>query len=193
MATADQSENKTKVLVNVYEPVIAIMKRKFDAACLKRDAYLDKALRIEAGLLREEVTTPNSDKAKTYIAENLKQLRLKQLNLLLSTETVELMNDVCKEKNIPRDAFINRVFLLLIASDTVIDVLFLSLFEKLEESYGYGINYWDDNWVEWKNETGREYIYMFDRSNIIDSIECYIEVNPFWKTKEVFFIFFRVL
>ena len=124
MAIAEKTENKTKVLVNVYEPVIAIMKHKLDAACLKRDAYLDKALQIEAGFLREEVTTPNSDKAKSYIADNLKQLKLKPLNLLLSTETVELMNEVCKEKNIPRDAFINRVFLLLIASDTVIDALF---------------------------------------------------------------------
>jgi hypothetical protein len=124
MAIAEKTENKTKVLVNVYEPVIAIMKRKLDAACLKRDAYLDKALHIEAGFLREEVATPNSDKAKNYIVDNLKQLKLKPLNLLLSTETVELINEVCKEKNIPRDAFINRVFLLLIATDTVIDALF---------------------------------------------------------------------
>ena len=130
MAITEKTENKTKVLVNVYEPVIAIMKHKLDAACLKRDAYLDKALKSEAGFLREEVTTPNSDKAKNYIADNLKQLKLKPLNLLLSTETVELMNEVCKEKNIPRDAFINRAFLLLIASDTVIDVLFYRITRK---------------------------------------------------------------
>jgi hypothetical protein len=124
MENSEKSQNKTKVLVNVYEPLIAIMKHKFDAACLKRDAYLDKALRIEARFLREEVTTPNSDKAKSYVAENLKQLRLKPLNLLLSTETVELVNEVCQEKNIPRDVFINRFFLLLVATDTILKVLF---------------------------------------------------------------------
>ena len=102
MATAKEETNKTKVLVNVYEPLITIMKHKMDAACLKRDAYLDKALRCEAELLREEITTPNSERAKTYIADNLKQLRLKPLGyLLLSQETVELINDVCKRKERP--------------------------------------------------------------------------------------------
>ena len=83
----------TKVMVNVYEPLIAIMKYKFDAACLKRDAYLDLALRCESQFLREEVTKPNSEKAKSYIAKSLQQLKLKQLNLSLSVETVELMNN----------------------------------------------------------------------------------------------------
>src|SRR5664279_3732773 len=102
---------KTKVLVNVYEPLIVLVKHKMDAICLKRDAYLDKALRHEIEDLRKEITIPNSDKAKSYIADNLKQLKLKPLHLLLSTETVDLINAVCKEKNVPRDSFINRFFL----------------------------------------------------------------------------------
>ena len=133
MATADKTENKTKVLVNVYEPLIAIMKHKFDAACLKRDAYLDKALRIEAGFLRSEVKEPNSDRARNFIAENLKELKLKPLSLSLSTETVELVNEVCKEKNIPRDSFINRFFLLLVASETILKALFLFHKVKIED------------------------------------------------------------
>lgn len=116
--------NKTKILVKVHEPLIAIMQHKIDSACLKRDAYLDKALRVEAELLRKEIATPNSDKAKNYIAAQLSDLKLKPLNLLLSTETVDLINEVCKEKNVPRDAFMNRFFLLLIANDTVLTALF---------------------------------------------------------------------
>ena len=99
---ATKEINKTKILVKVHEPLITIMQHKMEAACLKRDAYLDKALRAEAEFLRKEITTPNSDKAKNYIATQLSKLSLKPLNLLLSTETVELINEVCKEKNVPR-------------------------------------------------------------------------------------------
>jgi hypothetical protein len=187
MATKEKTENKTKVLVNVYEPLIEIMKRRFEDTCLKRDAYLDKALKSEAGLLKEEVTVPNSDKARSYIAENLKKLKLKPLNLLLSTDTVELINEVCKEKNIPRDAFINRFFLLLIASDTVIDALFFSLFKRFNMD---DFESWNGDWKAW-SELGslNRYPLMakcFDRPNIIDSIEDFIEINPFWRLRDYF-------
>lgn len=122
--------NKTKILVKVHEPLIAIMQHKMEAACLKRDAYLDKALRIEAEYLRKEIATSNSDKAKNYIAAQLGDLKLKPLNLLLSTETVDLINEVCKEKNVPRDAFMNRFFLLLIANDTILTALFKEFLQE---------------------------------------------------------------
>ena len=124
--------NKTKILVKVHEPLIAIMQHKMEAACLKRDAYLDKALRVEAEFLRREIATPNSDKAKNYIAAQLGDLKLKPLNLLLSTETVDLINEVCKEKNVPRDAFMNRFFLLLIANDTILTALFKKFLQEAD-------------------------------------------------------------
>ncbi len=137
--------NKTKILVKVHEPLIAIMQHKMEAACLKRDAYLDKALRVEAEFLRKEIATPNSDKAKSYIAAQLSDLKLKPLNLLLSTETVDLINEVCKEKNVPRDAFMNRFFLLLIASDTILSALFREFFSELSCKHDltdrYHLNY----------------------------------------------------
>jgi hypothetical protein len=187
MATSEQTDNKTKVLVNVYEPLIGIMKSRFEDACLKRDAYLNKALKSEAGFLREELTTPNSDKAKSFIADNLKQLRLKPLNLLLSTETVELINQVCKEKNVPRDSFINRFFLLLIASDTLIYTLFFPYFNKI--SGGWDLEAWDSDWDEWRPDSVRysKITKCFNRPNIIDSIEDFVEINPFWRLRDYFY------
>lgn len=129
---ATKEINKTKILVKVHEPLIAIMQHKMEAACLKRDAYLDKALRVEAEFLRKEIATPNSDKAKNYIAAQLSDLKLKPLNLLLSTETVDLINEVCKEKNVPRDAFMNRFFLLLIANDTILTALFKKFLQEAD-------------------------------------------------------------
>jgi hypothetical protein len=170
MENTEKSQNKTKVLVNVYEPLIAILKYKLDAACLKRDAYLDLALNCECGYLREEVTTPNSEKTKNFITDNLKQLRLKPLNLLLSTETVDLMNEVCKEKNIPRDAFINRFFLLLIASDTLLAALFSSKDEELDFSdYSRNIS-----------QYGSEEEFFYNRPSILDTIEDFVKTSPLW-------------
>ena len=188
MAIAEKTENKTKVLVNVYEPVIAIMKHKLDAACLKRDAYLDKALQVEAGFLRKEVITPNSDKAKSYIADNLKQLKLKPLNLLLSTETVELINEVCKEKNIPRDAFINRVFLLLIASDTVIDALFYRVIRNNYYWEGHSETDGQSSWEGCKYECIDSSMNQLRlcNINILDNIEELIAAPLFMVIRGVF-------
>lgn len=175
MAISKEEANKTKVLVNVYEPLISIMKYKMDTACLKRDAYLDKALRCEAELLRNEMETPNSDRAKAYIADNLKQLRLKPLNLLLSQETVKLINDVCNEKNVPRDAFINRFCLLLIASNTVLETLFGHNDEVLR-SLESGLNGFSMG----------DLVDFFNRDNILDSIEDLLNSSPFFRLRYIF-------
>ncbi|MGZ3767903.1 MAG: hypothetical protein ACXVA2_24780 [Mucilaginibacter sp.] len=189
MTITEKKENKTKILVNVYEPLIDIMKTKMDAACLKRDAYLDKALRCESGFL-QEAPTSNSDKAKNYITDNLRQLKLKPLNLLLSTETIDLMNAVCKEKNVPRDAFINRVFLLMIANDTIIDTLFLKF---IKEHVSYDIkdchDYLSD--IGWYSDADNELdALMGDRPirvpNILDLIEGAVGVPPLWKLRSLF-------
>jgi len=166
MATViGKKEQKTKVLVNAYEPLLDTVRYKFDRACLKRDAYLDKALRIEAELLKSEVNTPNSDKAKSYIVEKFKKLALKPLNLMLSVETVSLINDVCKEKNIPRDSFINRFLLLLTASDSLLEAIFDDEKDVLLEGSDY---------------YGPEEVFYI-RANVIDTIEEFTSTSPlFW-------------
>lgn len=185
MAT-DTPDNKTKVLVNVYEPLITIMKHKFDAACLKRDAYLDRALKIEAGFLRKEVPTPNSEKAKCFIVDNLKKLKLKPLNLLLSVETVELINEVCKEKNIPRDAFINRFILLLIASDNIIDALFFRFIERLVPDCGLPEETWSIWYAEMMTDWRRYDMshFLMNSPNVLDGIEFLIEIDPFNRLRD---------
>ena len=135
MATTKDETGTTKILVNVYPPLITLLKHRTDEVCLKRDAYLDKVLLCEAGYLRREITTPNSDKSKNYIADQFKQLRLKPLNLSLSQKTVDLINEVCKEKNVSRDVFVNRVFLLLTAYDSVIDSLFEEAIDIISNDY----------------------------------------------------------
>lgn len=183
-----KNENKIKTVFNIYEPLIPLMKSKLDEACLKRDVYLDKALLCESDFLRKEVTTPNSVKAKNYILKSLKELELKPVNLLLSKETVDLMNEVCKEKNIPRDAFVNRVFLLLIASNMVIDALFFGLFKKHNPDLDF--EFWGMDWDEWANNIQLQHYQKmyrcFDHPNIFASIEEFVNIDPFWRLRDYF-------
>jgi hypothetical protein len=104
-----------KILVAVWEPLIGLLNKKVKTACLKRDEYLDYVLRHEAKMLTQEVSGHNSDEAKAYIAKHLSMLRRKQVNLNLSAETVRAIADACEHVNVPRDAFINRVILFLVA------------------------------------------------------------------------------
>ena len=196
MATTSEETNKTKVLVNVYEPLLVFMKHKMDEACLKRDAYLDKALRFEAELLREEIKTPNSDMAKTYIADNLKELRLKPLNLLLSQETVELINEVCKEKNVPRDVFINRFFLLSVASNTILNSLFHEIIHKYNRKLVEEYHCKEDelSFDESGSYDATDAIYeharhnpgnIYNCDNVLDAIAGYITLNPFSRQRAI--------
>lgn len=107
----DQPRN---ILVSVWPPVIDLFNRKVLATCLRRDAFLDRVLSHEAKMLALEVTTPNSESARAYLANELGKLPRKQVNLRLRTDTVQLIHESCDATNVPRDAFFNRVFLLLV-------------------------------------------------------------------------------
>jgi hypothetical protein len=105
----------SKILVAVWEPLIALLNKKVKSACLKRDEFLDHVLRHEARMLAREISGRNSDEAKAYIAKHLRTLRPKQVNLNLSDETKQAIAEACDKVNVPRDAFINRVLLFLVA------------------------------------------------------------------------------
>lgn len=136
-----------------------------DRACLKRDAYLDHVLRHEAQQLRFEVPTANSDRAYAYIAQELNQLKRKALNLQLSEETVALINEVCEQKNIPRDAFIHRVLLLLLTGQKTIEVII------------------PEDW-EWARikllEDGPDELYELLTNSTLLTIAKTVESDPFW-------------
>ncbi len=57
------------------------------------------------------------------VFERLDQLDRKLVSLALPTELTQRLNEICARKRIVRDAFFNRVFLLLAASPKVVDTL----------------------------------------------------------------------
>lgn len=154
-----------RVLINVWEMLVDAIDRRMEQACLKRDAFLDHVLRHEAQQLRFEIPEANSDRAYTYICQELNQLRRKPMNLQLSGETVSLINDVCTRNNIPIDAFIHRVLFLLLAGQKTI--------EKLIPD--------DWNWAREKLiECDSEYLYESFKNSTLLVISETVKSDPFW-------------
>ena len=96
------------------------------SACLRRDAYLARVLEKELDWLDEEVSISNSQASYDFVFERLGQLNRDLVSLALPPHLTDRLNDICNRKRIVRDAFFNRLFLLLSASPNHIDSLFFS-------------------------------------------------------------------
>lgn len=112
-----------KISTKIWQPIIQKLEEKMNAACLRRDAYLNKVLEIELPYLDREVSLANSAAAQSFLTQRLDQLDRKLVSLALRPDLIERLNDICTRKRIPRDAFFNRLFLLLVASTKVLDRL----------------------------------------------------------------------
>jgi hypothetical protein len=104
---------KKKILVNIWTSLLFEFEKRTEQACFKRDAFLNRILKTEIPLLDREVPEPNSDKAYRYIAKQLATLPRTAVGLSLDPDVVEQMDGVCDLKNIPRDAFLNRLLFFL--------------------------------------------------------------------------------
>lgn len=134
-----------KISVKIWQPILKKLDQRLDDACLRRDAYLSKVLEHEIPLLDTEVSLRNSPAAQTYVATSLDRLPRKPVSLALRPDLVERLNDVCRSKRIVRDAFFNRLLLLLAATPKQIDRLFF-----------------DGDSNEWTREVWREYAHDRD-------------------------------
>lgn len=115
-----------KISVKIWKPIIEKLDAKIRSACLRRDAYLSKILEVELDSLDDEVCIPNSQASYDFVFDHLQRLDTKLVSLALSPELTDRLNEICSRKRIVRDAFFNRIFLLLAASPKVIDSLFFN-------------------------------------------------------------------
>lgn len=113
----------TKTTVKVWQPLVAKLEARMNEACLRRDLYLTRLLTHEIEHLDAEVGIANSQAAYDHVFERLDELKRKPMSLALPPTLVEKINAVCIRKRIVRDAFFNRVFLLLVASPKNVDAL----------------------------------------------------------------------
>lgn len=113
-----------KISVKIWRPIIDKLDAKLDAACLRRDAYLAKLLAGELNQLDAEVSLPNSPAAHDFTFKRLDALDRKLVSIALAPKLADRLHDICTRKRIVRDAFFNRLFLLLAAAPKTIDTLF---------------------------------------------------------------------
>jgi hypothetical protein len=105
-----------RITAQIWAPLLPSLNEKIMAACLQRDTYLDRVFAHEASMLDKEVPDPNSEEAQKMLRKYLKELRDRNpVNFNLNEATVDLIDDACQRKRIPRDSFINRVLLFLAA------------------------------------------------------------------------------
>lgn len=113
-----------KISVKIWRPIIEKLDESLEAACLRRDAYLARVLEVELDWLDEEVCLPNSEASYEYVLGQLDRLDRKLVSLALPPQLTLRLNEICARKRVVRDAFFNRLFLLLSASPKQIDALY---------------------------------------------------------------------
>ena len=155
-----------KISVKIWKPILVKLDQKLDAACLRRDAYLAKLLEAELPHLDREVSIENSQASYNYVASQLDKFDRKPVSLALPPELTTRLNEICAAKRIVRDAFFNRLFLLLAASRESIDKLLFN---------DYDGNWRTDVWSEWKHEGP-----FFQ--NGFYPLEA--DIDPFWAVRE---------
>lgn len=165
----------TKTTVKVWRPLVAKLEARMNEACLRRDLYLARLLASEVQHLDAEVAIANSPSAYNHVFDRLETLERKPVSLALPPELVEKINDVCKRKYIVRDAFFNRIFLLLAASPKNLDTILFPTYHG-----------------DWKRDVWREY---GNESNTIDLgvLPLASLIDPFWAIREGFLLNLRNL
>ena len=184
------------MMVKISVPLLKKLKFKLDSAFLKRDPFLNSVFKHEAKELAKD-TFRNTDKAKKYLSKVFFNIQdkdpntkpdsinllgegdtvLKSVNLSLEKDTIEAIDKACAARNVPKDAFVNRVVYLLTMDDK-------DLLEFL------GIKKGDFKSLELVSGDCEEEFY-FHASNILDSITYFAEGDPFWWLRRIFcFIFY---
>lgn len=155
-----------KITIKVWTSILDKFEQKMEEACLRRDAFICKVLQVELDYLDSEVAIPNSQASYDFVSSELEKFDRKLVSLALPPELTRRLNEICKRKRIVRDAFFNRLFLLLSLKPKAIDSL---LFQDAEN--------------EWFNRYSREY------GNDLSGFEHAIyplepAINPFWAIRD---------
>jgi hypothetical protein len=116
---------KKKIMVQLWNIISEGLDKQFSSLHLKRDAYLNSLFAREIERLATEVTSRNSDAVRQRFNERKLPNRVK-LTMELDEIVVVRIDDVLSHKNIPRDAFVNRVLFFLLAKKPVLESLAIS-------------------------------------------------------------------
>ena len=104
--------------MRVWTPALNALIERTDAACLRRDQLITRTLALELPRIQIEIPYKNSPEARRYIEAHLRTLYASgggatQYSLALDSAVAAQLEQVCAEKNIPREALLNRLLMLL--------------------------------------------------------------------------------
>lgn len=133
-----------KIGVKVWQPIIDKLDRKIESGCLRRDAYINQILSIEIDRLDEEITQPNSEAARNFIVRKLNCLNRKMVTFSLRSDLVDRLDEICASKLIVRDAFFNRILLMLAAKPSILERLFIGVLD-----FDWKKKVWDEHACDW--------------------------------------------
>jgi len=99
-------------------------KEQTDGLCINRAPFLSQMIETELSCLREDMdgrvlSTP----AKRYIAGMLKRQGAKSVNVEIKDRTAIALNQVVKDHNLVRDAFLCRLIIFLRGRDVLLEWL----------------------------------------------------------------------
>lgn len=120
--TNERKSGKKRVMVQIWSVLAKAIAKQFKELHIKRDGYLNDLFTREIETLANEVTFRNSDEVRKRFRERPIPDRVK-LNLDLDETLIQRIDEVLKDKNIPRDSFVNRILFFLIAKDVHLEYL----------------------------------------------------------------------
>jgi hypothetical protein len=107
---------KKRIMVQLWGSLATAIDRNLKSLHLKRDSYLNELFASEIERLAEEITFRNSDAVRERLRNRALPNKVK-VNLELDEKLVNRIDEVLRERNIPRDSFVNRVLFFLVAKE----------------------------------------------------------------------------
>lgn len=110
-----------RITVKVHEHLWVEFTKQTEALFLKRDAFLNAAIRSEIPYLATELESKRlSQEAKSYLSSKFNGLRPIPVNIMLEEDVVTALDQVVNDTNLFREGFINRLIVWLRSSDDLL-------------------------------------------------------------------------
>lgn len=123
---APEAEQRAKISFTHYGKLWDQLNLKIESLFLRRDQFLDHIISTQLADLRTQMRGKVlSEAGREYIRRKVEETARKfalperptTMSLVLRQSTIDLMNKLCEEHNIVRDALLNRIALFLLSPD----------------------------------------------------------------------------
>ncbi len=149
------SQTRSKITVKIHAPILDALNARTDAACLRRDALINRTLEVELPRIVVEIPYRNSPRARRYIEARLKTLfasgdEPRQISLSLEPKVATLLESVCDDLNLPRETLLNRMLMLLGSTGDFIDQHFYNFTPRPLSPAEFEANWQEVDLTPWK-------------------------------------------